>query len=49
MAAASNGSPMWVLMRICGESVPLGPMRRHVAGDLKSFQESLQAAISYRQ
>jgi hypothetical protein len=49
LAAASNVSPMRALVCICGEPVPLGPMRRQVTGDLKSFQESLQSALSYRE
>jgi hypothetical protein len=40
---------MRALVCVCGEPVPLGPMRRQVTGDLKSFQESLQAALRYRE
>jgi hypothetical protein len=47
LVVVSNGSPMRTLVCICVGPVTLG--RCGDMGNLKSFQESLQAALRYRE
>lgn len=46
---ASKGIAMRALVCVCGEPVGPGRLRRQVPGGLRSFLESLQAALRYRE
>jgi nucleoid DNA-binding protein len=47
--SASDSRTMQALICVCGEPVPLGPLRRRVEGDQASFRKSLEAAQRYRE